>query len=243
MTSVNLGLRSPVTQKSAAEVAAEVIRDAIVAGRLVPDQPLREAALSAELGLSRTPVREALLLLQADGLVELTPNRGARIATYTRADLEDAVELRAVIEAYAARCAATRVTPADIEELRRSCRRFDDLLADQAEVGNDVGPLVTENLAFHSLVHRSSGSRRVPQIVRGLIHLPLLYRAHAWYSPNQNVLSERHHHDITDALANHEPDRAESLMRAHVLDAGEAALAAMDTNDRASRTPPSGPSH
>jgi DNA-binding GntR family transcriptional regulator len=226
MSAVNLGL-GPVAQQSAAEAAAQLIRGALVAGRLQPGQPLREGALSAELGLSRTPVREAMLLLQADGLVEITPNRGARIATYTRAELADAFSLRAVIEAYAAARAADRVAPPDVDALRRSCRRFDDLLAEPA--GNEgIAPLVAENLTFHSIVHRCSGDRRVPQIIRGLIHLPLLYRAHTWYSPKQNVLSDRHHHDITDALARHDSDAAESLMRAHVIETGQAALAAMD---------------
>jgi DNA-binding GntR family transcriptional regulator len=231
MRDVNLGLGGRVEQQSAAEAAAEVIRAAIVAGRLQPGQPLREGALSAELGLSRTPIREAMLLLQADGLVEINRNRGARIATYSRADLEDAYGLRAVIEAYAARRAATRVTPADLEALRQSCRRFDELLAAQTGDSGEIPALVAENLRFHSIVQRCSGSRRVPPIIRGLIHLPLLYRAHAWYSPKQKVLSERHHHDITGALAGHDPDAAESLMQAHVIEAGNAALSAMDARE------------
>lgn len=202
---------------------------------------MREAALSAELGLSRTPVRESLLLLHADGLVELTPNRGARIATYTREDLEDAYHLRATIEAYAARRAAERISPRDVEALRRSCFQFDQLLADQSGQGGpgDLAPLIQENFAFHSLVQRASGSRRVPALIRGLIHLPLLYQAGTWYSPNRKVISKHHHHDITEALAHRDADADANLMREHVLEAGNAGLEAMD---RASSHAPATPS-
>lgn len=232
MTDVKLGL-SGIAQLSAAEAAAEAIRGAIVAGKLRPGQPLRESSLSAELGLSRTPIREAMLLLQADGLVDLNRNRGARVATYTRADLEDAYSLRAVIEAYAAGRAATRATAADIEALRQSCRRFDSLLAGQDPEQQDITSLVAENLTFHTIVQRCSGSRRVAPIIRGLIHLPLLYRAHIWYSPTRKIISERHHHDIADALATRAAETARALMYDHVMEAGNAALIAMDARQAA----------
>src|SRR5215210_19437 len=92
----------PFGEKSSG-VAARRIRDAILAGRLEPDQPLREEDLARQLGISRTPIREALLLLQNEGLVETVPNRGATVKSYDAADLDDVYTLRAVLEGYAAR--------------------------------------------------------------------------------------------------------------------------------------------
>jgi DNA-binding GntR family transcriptional regulator len=222
MSSLKLG--GTVVARSATAQAGDLIRAAIVDGSLTPGQHLREADLARELGLSRTPVREALMLLHADGLIELTANRGARVATYDRDDLADCYGLRAVIEGYAARRAATRATAAEVESLERSCERFDALSGD----GADVLPLVRENLVFHGVVHEASGSRRVPALVRGLLQLPLLYRAHAWYSPERQVISEHHHRELTQAIAARDPERAEAVMRRHVLEAGAAALRAFD---------------
>jgi len=223
MNEVNFNLGGPVTQQSATSVAADVIRAAIVDGRLEPGQALREGTLARELGLSRTPIREALLLLHADGLIELAPNRGARVATYARADLQDAYGLRAVIESYAAGRAAERITSDQVAALEHSCAQFDALRAEA-----DVVALVKENLAFHAIVHQASGSRRVPAVIRGLIQLPLLYRAHAWYSPDRKLISEYHHREITKALAERDAPLAEALMREHVVEAGQVALEAMD---------------
>jgi DNA-binding GntR family transcriptional regulator len=222
-----LGLGGTVTARSAAAQAGDLVRAAIIDGTLKPGQHLREADLARELGLSRTPVREALMLLHADGLIELTANRGARVATYERDDLADCYGLRAVIEGYAARRAATRATSGQIDALKRSCERFDALRGE----GDDVLPLVYENLAFHGIVHDASGSRRVPALVRGLLQLPLLYRAHAWYSPDRRVVSDHYHRELTGAIESRDPEQAEVLMREHVLEAGDAALRAFDETD------------
>jgi len=224
----DLKLGGTVTARSVTAQTSDLIRAAIIDGSLTPGQHLREADLARELGLSRTPIREALMLLHADGLIELTANRGARVATYDRDDLADCYGLRAVIEGYAARRAATRATPEQIDALKQSCERFDALRGDDG----DVLPLVHENLTFHAVVHEASGSRRVPALVRGLIQLPLLYRAHAWYSPDRHVVSEHHHRELTAAIESRDAERAEVVMRDHVLEAGDAALRAFDETDR-----------
>lgn len=219
-----LKLSGPVTVRSATVQAGDLIRAAIVEGRLTPGQRLHEADLARELGLSRTPVREALMLLHADGLIELEANRGARVATYDRADLADCYGVRAALEAYAAFHAATRATTEQVDALERSCDRFDT----RRREGQDVLPLVAENLRFHGIVHDASESRRVPALVRGLIQLPLLYRAHAWYSPDRRVISEHYHRELTAAIKSRDADRSERIMREHVLEAGAAALRAFD---------------
>src|SRR5947199_9689795 len=89
--------------------ATELIRQAILDGRLEPGSRLKEEELARELGISRTPVREALLVLQAEGLIETTPNRGAVVVTHDADDLIDLYQLRALLEGHAARQAASRV--------------------------------------------------------------------------------------------------------------------------------------
>lgn len=199
--------------RNASVAATEVIRQAIIDGRLAPGQRLKEEELARELGISRTPVREALLVLQAEGLVNAAPNRGATVRAHTVEDLDDLYQLRALLEGYAARRAAMRVTDPDIAKLRESCDRFDKLTS------ADVPGLVKENLFFHSTILEIAGSARLTSMVRNVIELPLVYKSYIWYSPDQTRISAHHHRQITTALAARDAERAELIMREHVYEA------------------------
>jgi len=200
--------------KSASAAAVELIRSAIVHGRLEPGSRLKEEELARELGISRTPVREALLVLQSEGLIESTPNRGATVRAYDAADLDDLYQLRALLEGFAARLAAVRIDPEAVELLRESCERFISLRA-----ADDVEELVQENVRFHDVILSAAGSERLAQMVRGVIWLPLVYRSYVWYSPEQKLISEHYHRQLTAAVAAGEPERAELVMKEHVLEA------------------------
>lgn len=213
MSSIADGGGGPLT-KSASVAATELLRSAIVEGRLEPGRRLKEEELARELGISRTPVREALLVLQTEGLIDSAPNRGASVRAYGAADLEELYLLRALLESFAARLAATRIGKGEVAELRASCERFGELRA-----SGDVTELVRENVRFHDLILAAARSERLAQMVRGVIQLPLVYRSYVWYSPDQKLISEHYHRRLTAALAAHEPERAELLMKEHVLEA------------------------
>ena len=165
--------------RSASEGACEVIRQAILDGRLPPGGRLKEEELAQELGISRTPVREALLMLQAEGLVDAAPNRGATVRSHSVEDLTDLYQLRALLEGYAARRAAAGLSDDAIAALRESCDRFERLLGDD----EDMTGLVKENLFFHQTILEGAGSARLGTMVRQVIELPLVYRSYVWYSP------------------------------------------------------------
>jgi DNA-binding GntR family transcriptional regulator len=203
----------PLT-RSASVAATELIRSAILEGRLEPGQRLKEEELARELGISRTPVREALLVLQTEGLIDSAPNRGASVRSYELDDLDDLYLLRALLESFAARLAATRITDDEIAELRASNERFVALRA-----RDDIVELVRENVRFHDVILAAARSERLAQMVRGVVQLPLVYRSYVWYSPGQKLISEHYHRQLTAALAAHEPERAELVMKEHVLEA------------------------
>lgn len=209
----------PPQAKNASLVATEVIREAIMDGRLEPGRRLKEEELARELGISRTPVREALLILQTEGLLEASPNRGATVRTYDVKDLGDLYMLRAALEGVAARLAAERVTTRDIHRLTRSCDRFDQV----AESGS-LKDLVRENLVFHDAILEIAGNERIAQLVRGVTELPLVYKSYLWYSPSQKVVSAHYHRQIVNALAARDPERAESVMKQHVFEARDILL-------------------
>ena len=205
--------------------ATELIRAAIIDGRLEPGRRLKEEELARELGISRTPVREALLVLQTEGLLESAPNRGATVRTYEAADLDDLYQLRALLEGFAARRAAARISAADLDRLRESCERFVALRAE-----DDVTDLVRENLSFHNVILEAAGSERLVQMVRKVIELPLVYRSYVWYSPEQKLISEHYHRQLTAALTAHDAERAELVMKEHILEARDFLIAQLRTS-------------
>lgn len=206
--------------RNASVAATELIREAILDGRLEPGRRLKEEELARELGISRTPVREALLMLQAEGLVVATPNRGAIVRVHDAEDLDDLYQLRALLEGYGARRAATRISEAEVEQLRESCDRFDALSPDE-----ELRELVRENLLFHNTILDVAGSARLAGMVRKVIELPLVYKSYIWYSPDQKRISVHYHRQITNALAAHDGERAELIMKEHVFEARDLLVA------------------
>jgi DNA-binding GntR family transcriptional regulator len=205
--------RAPLT-KSASVAATELIRAAIIDGRLEPGRRLKEEEIARELGISRTPVREALLLLQAEGLVVSEPNRGATVRAYGRDEIEDMYELRAILEGHAAHRAASRISEESVRRLHESNARFSTL-----RTADDTGDLIGENLVFHTIIHDAAGSERLAQMVRTAIELPLVYRAYHWYSAEQKLISEHYHQQLAHALSARDADRAELIMKEHVFEA------------------------
>jgi DNA-binding GntR family transcriptional regulator len=200
--------------RNASVAATELIREAILDGRLEPGRRLKEEELARELGISRTPVREALLMLQAEGLVVATPNRGAMVRVHDAEDLDDLYQLRALLEGHATRRAATRISPSELTVLQESCERFDALSPDE-----DLRGLVRENLLFHNTILDVAGSARLASMVRRVIELPLVYKSYIWYSPDQKRISAHYHRQITNALTTRDAERAELIMKEHVFEA------------------------
>jgi DNA-binding GntR family transcriptional regulator len=208
-----------VLVQNASVAATELIRNAIVEGRLEPGRRLKEEELARELGISRTPIREALLILQAEGLVTATPNRGAIVRVHDVEELDDLYELRALLEGHASRRAATRITGEQLELLRASCRRF------AAVDDDDLNGLVRENLFFHEAILELAGSTRLASMVGKVIKLPLVYNSYRWYSREQKRISTEYHRMIVEAFAAGDPDTAELKMREHVFEARKVLVA------------------
>jgi DNA-binding GntR family transcriptional regulator len=200
--------------RNASVAATELIREAILDGTLEPGQRLKEEELARQLGISRTPVREALLMLHVEGQVVATPNRGAVVRVHTADDLNDLYGLRALLEGHAARRAGERINEAQVDDLRQSCDRFDALRPDE-----DLRGLVRENLFFHNTILEIAGSDRLASMVTQVIQLPLVYKSYIWYSPDQKQISAHYHRQIVNALSTRDGERAELIMKEHVFEA------------------------
>lgn len=213
---MNIFGEAVVQRRNSSGAACDLIREAIISGRLQPGQRLKEEELGRDLEISRTPVREALLMLHAEGLVELTPRKGATVREFAIEDLENTYELRAWLEGYAAWRAAERIAPLRLRALKESCERFDKLL----ETG-EAGQLVKENIFFHTTIIEAADSQKLFEMAKQLLNIPLIYRSYYWYSAEQRLNSERYHKQLVQAFETRQAGHAEMLMRAHILEAKE----------------------
>jgi DNA-binding GntR family transcriptional regulator len=200
-----LEIRSVVDQ-----VHAELL-ERIVAGELPPGSRLRQEALAEELGVSRTPLREALARLVSEGLVEFVPNRGATVASRDFSDMEEAWRARLVIEPGAARLAAERREPAGIERMRKSVVR-------QRSVANNVTASFAVNRDFHLALVAASGNTHLLQFCELLwlsrIGVPIFVRQ---ARDREQVLAWADDHAaIAEAVAAGSAARAERLTRDHI---------------------------
>ncbi len=203
---------------SATEIAYSGLRSLILEGKYPLGSKLGENDLAELLGVSRTPVREALSRLSSEGLVEMLPHRGARVATWSPHDLENIYELRALVESHAASRAAQTIQSPDIDKLSTLCE------AEEAEVlssepRRDV--IRDLNRDFHSTLVRAVPNERLQEIVISLVEFPSTL-----LSPNASpgVLMQSRlqrnladHLDLVDALRARDSAWAEAVMRSHML--------------------------
>lgn len=196
----------------ASDHAYRLIRAQILSGARAGGDWLREGDLAESIGVSRTPVREALRRLTAEGLVRYERNRGVQVAAWTGADLEEIFSLRSVLEPWACRLAATS-TSVDLEELDRLAHDMD--AAANGSVA-DVDRITELNNRFHRLILEGSGNRRLGSVVSSVIEVPLVWQTFSHYTDADLRRSLAHHHELVAALTAGDPDWAESVMRSHV---------------------------
>ncbi|WHT20372.1 GntR family transcriptional regulator [Crossiella sp. CA-258035] len=208
----------------AAEKAYQTLRAGILDGTYEPTERLGEVDLAEGLGLSRTPVREALRRLEVEGLVELEPHRGARVAQWTRADVEELYDLRMLLESFLARRAASRISQV---ALARLAQLRDTMAATAAPgPGQDLARVAEANCEFHAIIGAAAASPRVLTMLTTVIEMPLVLRTFHRYQPAELARSLSHHRELVDALTEGDPDWAEAVMRAHVLAAKRVLLRA-----------------
>lgn len=208
--------------QNAAQIAAGLIREAIYDGRIPQGTRLREERLAAEFGVSRTPIREALLILQTEGFVVAEPNRGSVVKTYSTDEIVDLYDTRAAIESFAASLAVKNITSDVIDALDESCERFAESVK-----RNDALALTHENSTFHRTILEVTHNTSLQDVVNSVARLPLIYRAYYWYSDQGRLIALHYHEQITRALEARDTMRVEGLMKEHIYEARDTLVAQM----------------
>jgi DNA-binding GntR family transcriptional regulator len=190
----------------------ELLLNAIENGALPPGSRLREADLALQFGISRTPVREALKRLEAQGLVSHQAHHGAVVAELDYGQITELYALREVLEAAAARLAAVHATEAEIEILER-------MVAHDRSLLNDPKELSRRNKLFHRQIHQSGRNRFLSLMLENMRTSLLLLHGTTLVAPNRAQQSLEEHQAIVDAIARHDPSEAEAKARQHIVNA------------------------
>jgi DNA-binding GntR family transcriptional regulator len=193
---------------------------------LKPGDRIDENALVREFGVSRTPLREALKVLQVEGLVTMSPHRGCFVATLSQDDLDDIYAAISALEGSTARAAAHAVSPADLEKLRDMQTRMESAAA----VG-DYAAYRVVNRKAHELLQSIAANRWLTDIVANLRRVLMLHRHVTIYIPERLDQSVAEHRELLAAFEAGDADAAERVMRAHVMNQREALRKLHRTNE------------
>lgn len=194
--------------------AYDFLRAGILQGAYPFGARLIESDLGDALGISRTPIREALHQLQVEGLVRSEPNRGAYVAGWNEQDVAEIFDLRVLLEGHAAREAARSLTADHAAVLEALCREMEALNGSrEAELAQRLTEL---NSRFHQVVIEATGNRRLKRVLRQVIESPLVFRTFYWYTEQERAHSFRDHRELLAACRAHDPVWAEAVIRSHI---------------------------
>ena len=205
------GLYDNKDYASLSEKVYRILRDAIAEGRYQTGDCLAEMKIAEELGVSRTPVREALKQLELEDLVASHPNRGVVVKAFTSEDLQDVSTIRHLLEGQAAYWAAERITDEQLKELNEIVELMEFYTAK-----NDAAHLVQLDSRFHELIYEASGSRTIRHILASLHQNIRKARQSSLTMPDRAVCSLAEHKQIYQAVARHDAPAAKRHMESHV---------------------------
>ncbi len=205
------------------EVVYETIREAIRNGTLTPGERLMEIQLAEELGVSRTPVREAIRKLELERFVVMLPRRGTYVSNLSLKDINEVFEIRAALDGLAAGLAAERITEEELEQMERLLVE----IADHIE-RHDNQKIVEADEAFHDILYRASRNERLVGIIYNLREQFARFRSVSINYPGrlQNTLEE--HRQLVEAIAQRNPEAAQQKAREHIENAEQTLLLEME---------------
>ncbi len=198
------------------DAVADILRNAILDGSLKPGQPLHENALAQELSVSRSPIREALLQLERERLLESRVNRPAVVRRPTREEIGQVYTIRSALEGIAARWAAENQTPAFVSQLRQKAEELNTVtIAAERDADPRVAAMAFD---FHAAIAQAAGSRELQLLLQSLCNQIKFVMAAGLASLTRRRAEEIHaeHLALIAAIAERDGDRAEQLASAHV---------------------------
>jgi len=193
------------------DVVFNTLREAILKGDFAPGERLMEKQLAEKMGVSRTPIREAIRKLELEGLVIMIPRKGAEVASITGKDISDVLEVRATLEALAVRLACKKMSEHDLNDLSAVNKEFK-----KAADEKDVKALIEKDVEFHDVIFHSSDNEKLIQIINNLREQIYRFRVEYIYKMNSYDSLVQEHDEIVKAIANRESKLAAKIALQHI---------------------------
>lgn len=204
------------------DVVFQTLRQSILHGELKPGERLMEIHLAERLGVSRTPIREAIRKLELEGLVVMIPRRGAVVASITEKDLKDVLEVRRTLEILAGEVACERITPELLEELKKAGEEFGRL-----KETKDVNSLAEADVRFHEIIYAATENARLITILNNLREQMYRYRLEYLKDKGSHGRLCQEHQEIYDAIKNGDKAAVDTAVCAHIDNQKAAILAGL----------------
>ena len=195
------------------DVVFYTLRRGILYGDLKPGERLMEIQLANRMGVSRTPVREAIRMLELEGLVINFPHKGAQVAKITEKDLQDVLEVREGLEELAAKLSCERITEEELKELYEASRMFEKMAVQH---GVDITELAEADEKFHAIIYRASRNRRLMQLINNLREQMFRYRVEYLKDVANRESLIREHDELWESLRRKDINRTRKNMRMHI---------------------------
>lgn len=193
------------------DVVFNTLRHAIITGEFAPGERLMEITLANRLGVSRTPVREAIRKLELEGLVTMIPRKGAQVAKITEKNLRDVIEIRCVLEEFAASLACDRITEEEELEMQDLHEQFV-----QSAQTHDILDIVEKDEQFHDAIFRATKNDRLITIINNLREQFYRYRMEYVKDIEQHSILVKEHEELMNAIFHKDGEAAKQIMRTHL---------------------------
>lgn len=193
------------------DVVCNTLRQAILLGELKPGARLMEIHLADHLGVSRTPIREAIRKLAQEGLVTITPRKGAEVAQITEKSMNDVLEVRRTLDALCAELACDRITPRELESLRLACESFETAVSTA-----DTKEIAQADVALHDIIVRATGNQRLIQLVNNLAEQMYRYRFEYIQDTSQHETLIEEHKIIYQSILGKDKETAAQAAKTHI---------------------------
>lgn len=211
------------TYKPLRELVCEHIRQAIINGIFQPGERLMEIQLAEDMGVSRTPVREAIRKLELEGLVVMIPRRGTYVADISIKDINELYEVRTALDVLAAGLAAERINDDELETMQRLLVEIGKHIED-----NDMDKIVEADSAFHDVLYQASRNERLVSIISNLREQITALRTRSMTYPGRLAMTLEEHRKIVDSIAQRDSEKAQRAARVHMENAEHALLKAIE---------------
>ena len=204
------------------EAICESLRNAIKKGKLKPGERLMEVQLAGELGISRTPVREAIRKLEQEGYVIMLPRRGTYVSSVSVHDVQEIFEIRTALESLSTGLAARRIENEELERLQKLLAAIEGFIEKR-----DIDNIVKTDIEFHDLLYHVSRNERLGQIISNLKEQLSRFRTLSMSYPGRLEETLEEHREMVEAIASGDVEAAREAAERHMVRAEETLLKAM----------------